>query len=530
MYRSDNLVELAYECYYEQSFANTSYVLGFDYSSTPAYEAFSDKVRSLKDKLLEVMERVIDFIKKLLGIDTKLNEVTVSEPEQIKHMMQFINHYQELYKYGQKLFELGKVCISLYRSNGEKGSDDKVVELSHELDEYRRIIDDVSDNIPATFVFKYPEVKSRLNKLNAMHERIKSTLKGLPESSRSQAAYNGAYNIFREKTTYFNLILSNIAHTVKVSVYSKGERQMLNFQKLFTDKGTNVIAGKVAGKPAFTYVASDDTVIQKWGSIFVVVDPELYNKLSKNAKNMLIQHEMAHVELFKMNEDESFTGAEKEYHCDEVAYQNLNLTIDQAVDAIKEITNAYIKMDPVRGAKYKAIGGARMKHLLESKKQKEDVESSINDDDDTNLDLDSTEDKDTSSSLDDALNDLNDIDKEDKSNKDSKDEKVDDNPDLDEAIKDIDNIGKEDEEDDSSTSDDFDDLDDLKDISKFDKEEKESSKKKSKKKMDELDDLDLDEDLGESSSKKESKEKDSKSSKGHRKVINEIDKVLNKLK
>ena len=60
MYRDDKLVSLAYECYYEQTFANTSFVLGLgDRSSIgPAMEGIGDKVRTLKDKLLNDRSKI----------------------------------------------------------------------------------------------------------------------------------------------------------------------------------------------------------------------------------------------------------------------------------------------------------------------------------------------------------------------------------------------------------------------------------------------------------------------------------------
>ena len=516
MYRDDKLVSLAYECYYEQTFANTSFVLGLgDRSSIgPAMEGIGDKVRTLKDKLMEFLERLINFVKKLLGFDTHLTEVSLHEPEQIKHVVQFINHYQEINRYGQEMINLGKLCQVLYKS-GDNDDVSKLEDLLHEMDELRRIIDDVPENYPSEFTFKFPDVKAKLNRATAYSQKARDILKGLADSSRSRSAYNSAFNNFRERVAYYSVLLTNVSHAVKMSITAKGEKQFLNSKKVASYKGINVVGAKVTGKLYFTYTPADDAVTKKWGNIFIVVDPDFFAKLSRDAKVFLLEHEIGHVELIKMGEEESLSPAEREFHCDKVAMDNMGRDIDTVIKIFEEITNTAIKSDPMRVATYKKIAAIRMKHLIDIKKRKEESdtikaemekdeklksEDPLKDldnigDEDPDLELDdskedtkSTE-EDPHESIDKAIDDIDNIGKEEKP---SKKDKVDDEPDLDEGIRDLEEFTDEYDKK-SKDKEDFDELDDLKDIGKIDKEEekkkKASKKKKRKDPLDELDDL-----------------------------------------
>lgn len=361
MYQSNDLVELAYECYYEQEFSNTSYILNLIDEPSYALEALGNSY-SLKDKLVAVMDKAVDIVAKLLKIAPGVNEVTISDPARIKAMTQFINHYQEIYNYGNSLIQLGNLAQIVYR-NKDTDNESRLKEITDTLTTNRGIIEDNPDNLPQTLMIKFSDVAGKLNRIYRFYIKVRDITKGLPESSSTNMQYNHIYTEFRHRATFFNVIICNVAATLHGSLFTKGETQLLNFKKLGTMNGTNVISGRVKGKVAFTYIPTKQEVIDKWGKVFIVVNEDIYSKLSSNAQKFLREHEYAHVELINMNEDENLKGAEKEFHCDEVAYEKMGKRVDVCVKAIQEIIKASSKIDPLASSKYAAIGSIRMKNL-----------------------------------------------------------------------------------------------------------------------------------------------------------------------
>lgn len=371
-YYEDMLLDGAYECYYESEFINTSYVLGLSSVYTSVMEADSTvvqksqpapKVYSLKDKLLNIIKKLFDFISKLLGIQTDVKIATLSDPQLVKTIMQFTNHYQEISSYIEKLNTLGNFCQQVYRNKELTDANVRLSELEHELKEIRDIIESDNGKIPEMFQFNYNELRSKLNNVSKRFNTSAKIFENLPESSVSRGSYNATYLAFRNACAYMCRFLSETSIAMKRSIMVSGEAQFLNSQRVGTYKGINIVGITVYKKLIFTYHATTKPVIDKWGEIFIVVDPNEFKALDITTKKFALEHELAHIELLRSNKNDELTAVEKEYHCDEVAYNKLGKNAQACTAALKTIAKIGIKLNPAKAAGITAEAKFRAKNI-----------------------------------------------------------------------------------------------------------------------------------------------------------------------
>lgn len=366
MYRDNELTSLAYDCYWSETFSNTSYILNLSDEPLIATEGIGDMVRSLKDKLVELITRIINAVKRLLGIEPPVKEVEVSEPNRVKAMVILSNFYQQLFTYGKLMIDMGNLCKILYRDKNAANGNTRLEELSNQMNDIRKSIEDNSGNVPNTFKFDFPQMRKKLDRLVDFDKKVQTLLQGLPESSSSNKDYNHAYATFRQKISYFNMHITAFTSTLMTVVTTKGEGALLNAKKVYTFQGVNVISIPLKGKTCFTYVPTEQEVINKWGESFVVVNPMFWNELSQPARTFAIEHEIAHIQSLKSGEDANMNAAEREVHCDTMAYMNTGKNINKAIKCLNELMKVSCRLVPEKAVKTKAIYAYRMNKLLEA--------------------------------------------------------------------------------------------------------------------------------------------------------------------
>lgn len=378
MYHDNELTSLAYDCYWSETFSNTSYILNLSEEPLIATEGIGDMVRSLKDKLIDLITRIINAVKKLLGIEPPVREVEVSEPNRVKAMVILSNFYQQLFNYGKLMLDMGNLCKILYKDRNATDGNTKLEQLSSQMNDIKRSIEDNTGNVPNTFKFDFPQMRKKLDRLVDFDKKVQALLQGLPESSASNKDYNHAYATFRQKISYFNMHITAFTSTLMTVVTTKGEGALLNAKKVYTYQGINVISIPLKDRTCFTYVPTEQEVINKWGDMFVVVNPKFWNELSQPARTFAIEHEVAHIQTLKSGDDAKMNAAERELHSDMVAYMNTGKNINKAIKCLNELMKVSCRLVPGKAVKTKAIYAFRMNSLLEStgnstKKQNEET-------------------------------------------------------------------------------------------------------------------------------------------------------------